>query len=61
MSLLHQINVIKTKIINIHTYHSRFIPEGVAEVSQIFLRDTDVLPKLASNEEHCRVCRRDRS
>jgi hypothetical protein len=23
----------------IHTYHSRFIPEGVAEVSQIFLRD----------------------
>jgi hypothetical protein len=30
----------------IHTYHSRFIPEGVAEVSQIFLRDTHVLPKL---------------
>jgi hypothetical protein len=24
----------------IHTYHSRFIPEGVAEVSQIFLQDT---------------------
>jgi hypothetical protein len=23
-----------------HTYHSRFIPEGVAEASQIFLRDT---------------------
>jgi hypothetical protein len=23
----------------IHTYHSRFIPEGVAEVSQIFLQD----------------------
>jgi hypothetical protein len=38
----------------IHTYHSRFIPEGVAEVSQIFLRDTHVLPKLASYEEHCR-------
>jgi hypothetical protein len=36
----------------IHTYHSRFIPEGVAEVSQIFLRD--VLPKLVSYEEHCR-------
>jgi hypothetical protein len=38
----------------IHTYHSRFIPEGVAEVSQIFLQDTHVLPKLASYEEHCR-------
>jgi hypothetical protein len=31
----------------IHIYHSRFIPEGVAEVRQIFLRDTQVLPKLA--------------
>jgi hypothetical protein len=30
------------------TYHLRFIPEGVAEVSQIFLRDTHVC------EEHCR-------
>jgi hypothetical protein len=30
----------------IHRYHSRFIPERVAEVSQIFLRDTHVLPKL---------------
>jgi hypothetical protein len=38
----------------IHTYHSRFIPEGVAEVSQIFLRDTHVLPKLVRYEEHCR-------
>jgi hypothetical protein len=38
----------------IHTYHSRFIPEGVAEVSQIFLRDTHVLPKLVSYKEHCR-------
>jgi hypothetical protein len=35
----------------IHTYHSRFI---VAEVSQIFLRDTHALPKLVSYEEHCR-------
>jgi hypothetical protein len=34
----------------IHTYHSRFIPEGVAEVYQIFLRDTHVLPKLVSYE-----------
>jgi hypothetical protein len=38
----------------IHTYHSRFIPEGVAEVSQIFLREPHVLPKLVSCEEHCR-------
>jgi hypothetical protein len=28
-------------------YHSRFIPEGVAELSHIFLRDTHVVPKLA--------------
>jgi hypothetical protein len=32
----------------IHTYHSCFIPEGVAEVSQIFLQDTHVLTKLCS-------------
>jgi hypothetical protein len=31
-----------------HTYHSRIIPVGVAEVSQIFLRDTHVLQKLVS-------------
>jgi hypothetical protein len=40
--------------VDIHTYHSRFIPEGVAEVCQIFLRDTHVLQKLISYEEHCR-------
>jgi hypothetical protein len=34
----------------IHTYHSRFIPEAVAEVSQIFLRDTHILPKYVSYE-----------
>jgi hypothetical protein len=34
----------------IHTYHSRLIPEGVAAVSQIFLRNTHVLPKLISYE-----------
>jgi hypothetical protein len=45
--------VTATKKIHIHTYHSRFIPEGVAEVSQIFPRDTPVLPKLVSYEEHC--------
>jgi hypothetical protein len=30
--------------LHIHTYHSRLIPEGVAEASQIFLRDSHVLP-----------------
>jgi hypothetical protein len=39
---------------NIHTYHSRFIPKGVAEVSQIFLRDTHILPKFISYDEYCR-------
>jgi hypothetical protein len=33
----------------IYTYHSCFIPEGVAEVSLIFLRDTHVVPKLVRN------------
>jgi hypothetical protein len=37
----------------LHTYHLRFIPEGVAE-AQIFLRDAHVLLKLLSYEEHCR-------
>jgi hypothetical protein len=32
--------------IHIHTYQTRFIPEGLAEVSQIFLRDTHVLPAM---------------
>jgi hypothetical protein len=36
----------------IHTYHSRFIPDGVAEVPQIFLRDAHVLPKLFSYEKY---------
>jgi hypothetical protein len=35
----------------IHIYHSRVIPEEVAEASQIFLRDTHVLLKLISYEE----------
>jgi hypothetical protein len=45
-----------------HTYRSHFIPERVAEASQIFLRGTHVLPKLVSYEEYCRRdrCRRHR-
>jgi hypothetical protein len=34
----------------LHTYHSRFIPVGVAEASQIFIRDAHVLLKLFSYE-----------
>jgi hypothetical protein len=45
----------ETLDVNIHTYRSRFIPEGVAEASQMFLRDTRVLPKLLSHKEHCTV------
>jgi hypothetical protein len=29
-------------------------PQGVAEVSQIFLRHTHALPKLVSYKRHCR-------
>jgi hypothetical protein len=41
------------EIRNIHTYsyHSRFIPEEVGEVSQIYLRGAHVLPKLVSYED----------
>jgi hypothetical protein len=40
-TLLYYINVYLKKCIyiHIHTYHKRCSPEGVAEVSQIFLRD----------------------
>jgi hypothetical protein len=31
---------------NLSVAHSRFITEGVAEASQIFLQNTQVLPKL---------------
>jgi hypothetical protein len=40
--------------INIYTYLSLFIPKGIAEASQIILRNANVLPKLLSNEEYCR-------
>jgi hypothetical protein len=33
---------------HIHTYHSRFIPEGVTEATRIILQDAHVLPKLFS-------------
>jgi hypothetical protein len=34
------------RIGKIHTYHSRFIPEGIVKASQTFLRDTNILQKL---------------
>jgi hypothetical protein len=34
----------------IHTYHSRFIPKGAAEASQILHRDAHVLPQSPSYE-----------
>jgi hypothetical protein len=44
--LFDQINFKSTRLVSvsiavpyIHTYHSRFIPEGVPEESQIFLQD----------------------
>jgi hypothetical protein len=54
-SSYHSLSQVSRTLVNpsqfltyIHTYHSRFIPKGVAEVSQVFLRDTHVLPKLVS-------------
>jgi hypothetical protein len=42
----------------IHTYHSRCIPEGVAQVPpQMFFRDAHILLKLLSYEENCRCDR----
>jgi hypothetical protein len=35
----------------INTYHSRFIPEDLAETSQIFLQDTQILSKWFSCEK----------
>jgi hypothetical protein len=35
-------------------FHPRFIPEGVAETSQILFRDAHVLSKLFGYEEYCR-------
>jgi hypothetical protein len=39
------IGIIFVYLLLIHTNHSRFIPEGVAETSQIFLRDGHILSK----------------
>jgi hypothetical protein len=52
-----QILIIIPKFIlnyNIHTYYSRFIPEAVADASQILFRDAHDLLKLFSYEEYSR-------
>jgi hypothetical protein len=41
-------------MLRIFILYSRFIPEGIADASQIFLRDAHVLPKLLSYEERCK-------
>jgi hypothetical protein len=38
----------------LQTYHSHFIPEGQAEISRTFLRDTHILPKWFSYKNYCR-------
>jgi hypothetical protein len=38
-----------------HTYHSRLIPEGAAEASQIFLQDAHFLLKLLSFDRNSLV------
>jgi hypothetical protein len=52
--IMYQLSIKEKNIDTMHIYHSLFIPEGVAEASQIFLRDAHVLPKLLSYEEYCR-------
>jgi hypothetical protein len=54
MLLQYDISANALKLRAIHIYIYTIIPEGVAEVSQIFLQNTHVLPKLVSYEEHCR-------
>jgi hypothetical protein len=55
ISLIRSLIVIRPRyVLLIHTYHSRFISERVAEASQILLRDAHVLPKILSCEEYCR-------
>jgi hypothetical protein len=39
------------RLFKIHTYHLHFIPEGVAEATQMFLRDAHDLPKLPNTAD----------
>jgi hypothetical protein len=49
---LHQKDLVVSRAIA--TYHSRVVREGVAEASQIILRDVYVSSKLFSYEKYCR-------
>jgi hypothetical protein len=53
--------VFLAKYIHIHTYHSRLIPEGVAEASQIFLRGgylyVGTFYQITSYDKYCRLYR----
>jgi hypothetical protein len=44
----------RCKLNKIHTYYTWFIPEGKAETSQIFLRDTYFNPLVTFNDIHGR-------
>jgi hypothetical protein len=48
---LFQLETYVKQMTYMHSYHSRFIPQGVAEASRIFLRDAHFLPKLIYYEE----------
>jgi hypothetical protein len=41
------------RLMMIHTYHSRFIPEGVAETFQVFLRLGKILDKMSVVSKWC--------
>jgi hypothetical protein len=49
--------VICHEIFNIHTYHSRLILEGVAETSQILIRDTHIYQNDVTGAKTIAACR----
>jgi hypothetical protein len=46
--------MVRLVCMHVNIYHSRFIPDRVAEALQIFLRDAHVLQKLLSYENYCK-------
>jgi hypothetical protein len=59
IDIVHALSKFKNTLFSLGTYtYERQdiiqISEGIAEASQIFLRDAHVLPKLLSVEEYCR-------
>jgi hypothetical protein len=41
------------KLSNLHTFHSRFTPKGVAGAYHIYIRNAHVLLKVLCYEEYC--------